>query len=315
MAYGSNCVFVRAGFHKLWLVGQGMKNQSITIAIVVLASMSAFASSVRGQGGFFDELFEPVHHTHFTDLGTPFVHPFNFEPPQIHQDAFFIYKYTQNTIDGENEHESEAHLDWALTKRLGFVLAAPLLGLEDATGTQSAGIGDIEFGPRAMLINQDKFILASNLFMTFPTGDETRGLGAGEMVISPYLTTWHDLGNWNTLLFNVGPNIGLESGETSMSYAFSLTHSWLGPVLIEQDHHGDHDAGGHQHFPPGMTSLYLEMTGETELGGAERTFVELMPGVSYVLTESAELRFGVLMPISESQRFDAQYFTSFTWIN
>ncbi|MBC8353479.1 MAG: hypothetical protein H8E66_15885 [Planctomycetes bacterium] len=301
---------------KQYAKGIGMKNRSMIMAIVTLALMATTAFPVRGQGGFFDEVFEPVHHTHFTESGTPFVHPFNFEPPQIHQDAFFIYKYTDNTIDGENEHEAEAHLDWALTKRLGFVLAAPLLGLEDATGTQSAGFGDIEFGPRAMLINQDKFILAANLFMTFPTGDATRDLGAGETVISPYLTTWHDLGNWNTLLFNFGPNIGLESGETSMTYALSLTHSWLGPELLNDDHDIDHsDEGGHQHFPPGMTSLYLEMTGESELGGAERTFIELMPGISYVLTEHAELRFGVLLPVSNMQRFDAQYFTSFTWIN
>ncbi len=292
-----------------------MEARSAISAIVLCVFSIVLARPAIGGGGFFQEVFEPVHHTHFTESGTPFVHPFNFEPPQIHQDVFFLYKYTQNTLDGENEHESEVHIDWSLTKRLGFVIGAPLIGLEDVTGTQSAGIGDLEFAPRAMLINQEKFILAANLFMSFPTGDETRDLGAGETVMSPYLTTWHDLGNWNTLLFNVGPNIGLETGMTSMSYAFSLTHSWLGRELIEQDHDGDHDEGGHQHFPPGMTTVYLEMTGESEFEGDKNTFVEIMPGISYVLTESAELRLGVLLPVSDPQRFDAQYFTSFTWIN
>lgn len=294
-----------------------MKARPIVSAIALLALSFAAVQSARGQGGFFDEALMPVHHTHFSDSGTPFVHPFNFEPPQIHQDVFFIYKYTKNTIDGENEHEAEGHIDWALTRRFGFVLAAPLLGLEDATGTQSAGIGDIEFGPRAMLINQEKFILASNLFMTFPTGDTGRDLGAGEVVMSPYITTWHDLGNWNMVLFNFGPNIGLDSGETSFTYDFSLTHSWIGPQLLESDEEIEHasDDGIQHHFSPGMTSLYLEMVGETELDGAKRTFVELMPGISYVLTEHAELRFGVLLPVSKQQRFDAQYFTSFTWIH
>jgi hypothetical protein len=311
-----DCAPVRAVFLQRHANGAEMKTRTIVSTIALLALTFAVVRPARGQGGFFEEVFAPVHHTHFSESGTPFVHPFNFEPPQIHQDVFFIYKYTKNTIEGENEHEAEAHLDWALTKRLGFILAAPLLGLEDATGTQSAGFGDIEFGPRAMLVNQDKFILASNLFMRFPTGDELRDLGAGETIISPFITTWHDLGNWNTLLFNVGPDIGLESGSTAMSYAFSLTHSWIGRELLEDDHDVDHsDDGGHQHFPPGMTSLYLEMTGVTEFGGDERTFVELMPGISYVLAEHAELRFGVLLPISKTQRFDAQYFTSFTWIN
>jgi len=277
---------------------------------------SVYQSAVA-QGSFFDELFAPVHHTHFSELGTPYVHPFNFEPPQIHQDAFFIYRYTDNTIEGSSEHETEAHLDWSLTRRLGFVVGVPLVGVEDAMNVQSVGIGDLEIAPRAMLIESDRFILASNTFITIPTGDETRDLGAGEMIISPYLTTWHDLGNWNTVLFNVGPDIAVNSGNTSMTYGFSLTHSWNGLQLLPADHDVEHFHGdGHQHhFSPGMTTLYLEMTGESELEEAKRTFMELMPGISYVLTEHAELRFGTLLPISKTQRFDAQYFTSFTWIH
>jgi len=289
----------------------------LLMAILALGA----ADTAVAQGGFFAEVCDPPHHTHFSELGTPFVHPFNFEPAQIHEDVFFIYRYTKNTIDGENEHEAEAHVDWSLTKRLGIVFGAPLVGLEDATGTQSAGIGDLEIAPRAMLIERNRFILASNTFITVPTGDALRGLGADEVVIRPHITTWHDLGNWNTLSVNFGPDIGLESGLSAMTYAFSLSHSWLGRELLEGDHDVDHDIdhaheNGHQHhFSPGMTSIYLEMTGESELDGAKRTFVELMPGISYVLTEHAELRFGVLLSVSPTQRFDAQYFTSFTWIN
>jgi len=294
-----------------------MMYRAFIVATVLAISALGTPRPASAQGGFFDEVFDPVHHTHFSDLGTPFVHPFNFEPPQIHQDAFFIYRYTKNTFDGGNEHEAEAHLDWSLTRRLGFVVGAPLLGLEDGTGIQSAGPGDLEVAPRAMLIEQDKFILASNTFITIPTGDASRGLGADEVVIRPHITTWHDLGNWNTLLFNVGPDIGVDSGMTAMTYAFSLTHSWVGRQLLADDHDVEDEHGeGHQHhFSPGMTSLYLEMTGETELGGDKRTFVELMPGISYVLTAHAELRFGVLLPVSNLHRFDSQYFTSFTWIH
>ena len=73
------------------------------------------------------------------------------------------------------------------------------------------GIGDLEIAPRVMLFERDRFILASNFFITVPTGDDTRDLGAGETVISPFFTTWHDLGNWNTLLLNFGPEIGADS--------------------------------------------------------------------------------------------------------
>lgn len=288
-------------------------NRSRLLLILILAITSIIgAGTARGDGNFFDEVFAPVNHTHYSALGTPYVHPFTFEPPQIHQDAFFIYKYTENTLEGSNEHEAEAHLDWALTERLGIVFAVPLVGNEEIDGTQNVGIGDLEIAPRVMLVERDRFILASNLFVTVPTGDETRDLGAGEATFSPLITTWHDLGNDNTFLFNFGPEIGMESGDASMKYDFSLTHSWQGPVLLEDEH--EHEEGHAAHFPRGLTTLYLEMNGETELQGLERTFVELLPGISYTLTESAELRFGVLLPVSRIQRFDRQYFSSFTWI-
>ena len=285
------------------------------VATVIIVSVGSWCQSARAQ--FFAELFAPVNHTHFSPLGTPYVHPFNFEPPQIHQDAFFIYKYTKNTFEGSNEHEAEAHLDWALTERLGYVIGVPLVGNEDrVTGAQNVGFGDLEFIPRIMWINHDRFVLSSNFSMTFPTGDTSRDLGAGETVLSPYITTWNDLGNWTTLFINFGPNFGTRSGDATFSYAFSLTHSFLGPSWLtcgkeeEEEHEGEEI-----HFPPGMITIYLEMTGETDLTtGGEPTFIEIMPGLSYILTEHAELRFGTLLPISRAQRFDAQFYGSFSWL-
>ena len=205
-------------------------------------------------------------------------------------------------------------MDWALTERLGFVFAVPLVGNEEADGTQNMGIGDLEIAPRIMWVERDRFIMASNIFITVPTGDETRDLGAGEVVISPFFTTWHDLGNCNTLLLNFGPEIGMNSGDVSFRYDFSLTHSWLGPALLETATTTTKKRTMVVHFPPGLMTLYLEMNGETEMQGDERTFIELMPGISYVLTECAEVRLGVLFPVSKTQRFDRQYFFSFTWI-
>jgi len=295
----------------------------ILATLICLASQIACGWSVAADDWIFDEkfadeLFAPIHHTHFSELGTPYVHPFTFEPPQIHQDAFFIYKYAANTIEGSDEYEAEAHVDWALTKRLGIVFAVPFVGNQQSGGIHNVGMGDLEIAPRVMWIEHDRFILASNLFITVPTGDETRDLGVGEATLSPFITTWHDLGDWNSLLLNFGPEVGAESGDTSMIYSFSLTHSWLGESILGEDEHIEHDEEeGHEHghhFKPGMKTIYLEMNGETQLDGAEQTLIELLPGFSYVLAESAELRFGVLFPVSNVKRFDRQYFASFTWI-
>lgn len=302
----------------------GLKSLIPAVIVLWLTLSMVRAGDGPYDDRFIDELFAPVDHTHFSDRGTPFVHPFTIEPPQIHQDAFFIYKFTENTIDGSDEFEAEGHVDWALTRRLGIVFAAPLVGNRQADGTHNVGMGDLEIAPRVMWINQDRFILASNFFITIPTGDETRDLGAGEVTLAPFVTTWHDLGNWNTLLTNVGPEIGVDSGSTSLSYSFSLTHSWLGMPILDNGGHQwheehdkeDHGSDGHaQHFAPGMKSIYLELNGETPLDDSRGpTLIELLPGFSYVLAESAEIRFGILFPVSETKRFDRQYFTSFTWI-
>ena len=291
--------------------------------LITVWMLPQWQCTVRADDGFFDpyfveELFAPVHHSHFSDAGTPYVHPFTIEPPQIHQDAFFIFTKTEGTQDGSDEFEVEAHLDWALTRRRGIVFAVPLVGNQQPGGMHNVGMGDLEIAPRVMLIESERFILASNFFITVPTGDENRDLGAGEATLSPLITTWHDLGDWNSLLLNFGPEFGAESGDTSMTYSFSLTHSWIGASLLGQGEHDDHDEDddheGAEHFRPGMKTVYLEMNGETQLDGAEQTLVELLPGFSYVLAESAELRFGVLFPVSSTRRFDRQYFTSFTWV-
>lgn len=282
----------------------------------VFLVVAMFTSGVSAQSRFFSELFAPADHTHFSPLGAPYLHPFTMEPPQMHQDVFFIYRYANNTFEGSDENEAEAHIDWALSKRFGIFLGLPMIGIEEAGGTHQQGLGDLEIGPRTVLIERDRFILSSNFFMTMPTGDASRDLGAGEMELAPLFTTWQDLGNWNSLYLNFGPRVGTETGNSAMIYGFSYAKAFLGPVLPcnhENGHgHGEEDG---VHFPPGLTAVYLELAGESEMNGAERTFIEMLPGISYAVTEHAEVRFGLLVPVSRLERFDTQYIISFTWVN
>ncbi|GBD37635.1 hypothetical protein HRbin36_02771 [bacterium HR36] len=288
------------------------------------------------EGFIRDLLFGPVIDTHRSPRGTPWVHPFTIEPAQIHRDAFFFYKFTKNAEGSPvDEHELEAHLDWGLTRRFGFVLAVPFLGLEDPAGHQT-GFGDIEFAPRIVWIESQRFFLASNIMFTFPTGDTNRDLGRGEATIAPFLTTWHDVGswriipwrNWNQVHLNFGPEIGLESGDTSLLYTVVYAHSFLGPRLLPPHFHHTHDDTNHSHrhdegiispigpaYPIGLTSLLFELNAQTPLNGTSATLVQLLTGVNYALTESAELRFGVNFPLNHLDRqMDVQYIFAFTWI-
>lgn len=292
------------------------------------------------EGFFRDLLFGPVIDTHRNPRGTPWVHPFTMEPAQIHRDVFFIYRFTQHAEGTHvNEHEMEWHLDWGLTRRLGFALGVPFLGLEDPAGHQT-GFGDLEFAPRIVWIESDNFFLASNIVFTFPTGNEARGLGRGETTIAPFLTSWHDIGswrflpwrNWNQLQFNFGPEVGLESGDTNLLYTVVYAHSLLGPRLLPPHFHHthNHDMDEHRHdhhenegiispvgpaYPVGLVSLLLEFNGQTELQGDHLTLLQLLTGINYVLTENSELRFGVNFPLNQlSRQMDVQYIVAFTWM-
>lgn len=280
--------------------------------------------------------------THRSSSGTPWVHPFTIEPPHLHRDLFMFYKYTKDA-EGTNidEHELEVHLDWALTRRFGILVAAPFLGLI-GPDEQATGFGDIEIAPRVMLIESERFFLATNIFITAPTGDDSRDLGTGETTIAPLLTSWHDLGSldripwthWNTAYLNVGPESGVSSGETSLVYTAVFAHSFVGPKLIFPHHHGNgHGAGNgshgeeaHEHrggtispmgpgYPPGLTSVIVEFNGQSEFFGERQTYLQFLTGVSYILTDSAEVRFGINFPLNRlEEQMDAQYILGFSYI-
>ena len=266
-------------------------------------------------GGFFEELFEPAEHSHFTRRGTPLVHLFLTEPAVPHQDLFLDYRIDNNVDGSTDEHEVEAELEWALTKRLGMVIEVPYIGLDPVGDPNTSGLGDIAVAGRALLVDRDTFFLSANLEVEIPTGDADRDLGRGEVALAPTITTWLDLGNWTALHGQFGPEIGLKTGDTEFVHHLALTRSFQGPVLFGRGCHGGRNGSGanddehEQLFEPGFTSLILEMTGVTGLSGDEagQTFVELLPGIAYTPVERIELRFGVRFPLFKPTRLDTQY--------
>ncbi len=267
------------------------------------------AEDVRG--GFFEELFDPPGHRHFTRRGTPLVHLFIVEPAVLHQDFFLDYRIGNNVDGNTDEQEVEVELEWALTKRLGLIIEAPYLGINRVTDPNTSGFGDIAVAGRALLVDGDMFFLSGNLEVEIPTGDDERGLGRGEAAVAPTVTTWHDLGNWTALHTQFGTEIGLESGDTELIYGLALTHSFQGPTLLHANqHHAHNNTDDHGVvFPIGFTSLILEMSGAMGLSGDEagQTFFELLPGIAYTPVERIELRFGVRFPLFKPTRRDTQY--------
>ena len=253
--------------------------------------------------------FDTWEHADFSPRGTPFVHMFNLEPAFLDRDLFVDYVATKS-VDDEKERELEAELEYAITRRIGLIVEAPLVYLNPEEGDTEQGLGDVALAPRALLIETDRFLLAGNLEIAFPTGSESKGLGSGEVGLAPSISTWLDLGNWVTFSTQIGTEHGLETGDAELSYAAALTYSFQGPKFFkgEAEAHAGHP-GAHDHFGPGLTSLIVEFTGRTILSGADddRSTAEVLFGVSHVLTETLEVRAAVQLPVGRSRDIEYSY--------
>jgi len=243
--------------------------------------------------------FEPWSHQHFSPRGTPYVHLFSFEPAFFDRGLFLDYGRTRSSDGAEEETEFEVELEWAFTNRLGLVLEAPLVRVDSGEDSHT-GIGDFAIAPRALLVQTDSLLLSANLEMGMSTGDEDRGLGAGETSLAPSFSMWADLGSWVSLQAQVGTEHGLESGDAELSYKSALTWSFLTSAA--------HDSGS-AHHPRGMTSLLTELTAQTVLDSEEekRTTAELLFGVSYSVSEHWQVRAGYKIPVGGTEEIDDSF--------
>jgi hypothetical protein len=249
------------------------------------------------------------------------IHFFFTEPAWPERDLIVDYLYTKG--DEGKEHEIATELEWALTRRIGIVLEVPGLILNPADGVQEIGFGDFVVAPRFLLADFDRFMMSANIEVSTPTGDDERGLGAGETILAPSLSGWLDLGNWWTAGFQVGSEAGLSSGDNEIFYSVALARTVFGRAVCcpRYCRHGEHASGGHSehtgehgeqdegnHFPPGLTSWILEYTGQSGTWGPNngRTTGEMVVGVNYTVTEHTQVRAGYQFPVFSPRDFDSR---------
>lgn len=250
---------------------------------------------------------DPWPHSDLSSRGTPFVHLFNLEPAFLDRDLILSYRFTR--AEDERESELEAEIEWALTRRIGLLIEAPYVLLNPEEGASERGISDTVLGGRFLLAEFERLLVSANIGVALPTGSESRGLGSGELAISPALALWLDLGHWITFNAQLGTEHGAESGDDLLIYSAALTWSFRGPALLGGDQAGHAD---HRHFPPGLTSLIAELSGEVILDGDEdgRATQELILGASYNITQAWELRGGYRLPVGRPRDIDSGYIIS-----
>jgi len=286
------------------------------VVAIAVALMPVLIGVADAREDMLAELLAPWPDTHASPHGTPHTHAFNVEPAYLHRGLRVDYLIDTNVGGDIDEQELGFELEWALTKRLGLCIEAPLIGLNPVAEQNVTGFGDMAVAGRVLLVDRHCFLLSANVELETPTGDAERGLGRGEAAFSPTVLCWMDLGHWTVFQGQLGPETGLDSGETELLYRFALTRTWQGPVKFpcrcrSRSEHGHHDHNDHGHHGPGLTTLYLETVGDTNLSDRqEGTRLDMTTGIGYYLTEKLELRTGLRFPLCHPKRFDSQFIFS-----
>ena len=267
--------------------------------------MKSFASSLALAAISFglargENFLEPFEHNHVSPRGTPYVHSFGIEPAFTGRDLFLDHSYREG--NGVAEHETEAELEWAFTRRLGVIMEVPYIW-EDEEGVASvSGFGDFAIVPRALLVENERFLLTAQMEVVLPTGSSSFG---GETAIAPGIAMWNDLGNWWTLNSSVAIEHGFDADSTELLFGFGLVKSF-------GERSGSHAGHAHHaHSTVGLFNLQLEATGSTPLNGADKgdIHIEGLIGISDSPTAGFDIRAGYLFPITSPEDFDRGFTT------
>lgn len=247
--------------------------------------------------GWLDEW----NHADYSRSGTPYVHAFGIEPAFLCRDILVNGEFS-NGEEGK-EYEVEAELEFALTRRIGLVVEGGYSWLNPRDGSSERGFGDIGVAPRFLMIEYDNFLMSVSTGFEFPTGNEDRGLGAGETIFVPSASSWLDLGNNITLQNVVGVEHGLSSNENVLFWGGALIWSLYtdgSPVLYGPD------GGVRTHFPQGMLNIIAELRGELPVNGEEQGngTAEWQFGLSYAITPQLEIRGAISFPAWNPREFD-----------
>ncbi len=248
-------------------------------------------SDVHGDGQAHDH---GPPHGHASPLGTPYVHPFGFEPAFLGRELFIDAVRTRG--DDEDELELEAELEWAFSETFGIAIEAPWVRVDADGERANSGLGDIAVAPRWVLDASDTHLLSANLEVSAPTGSARKDTGSGEWAVAPSLSAWFDLGRDFQAGAQVGAEYGFESDDIEFFYRGGLVY-----VIDESGHAPAPGPVEHR-----LTAATLELTGRTAVRGDDRgrDTAEVLVGITHQLGSTWAVRAGYRVPIGGPEDID-----------
>jgi hypothetical protein len=118
------------------------------------------------------------------------------------------YEYAHERNEGvkENEHEIETVVTYGLIDQVDLVLALPFLftrSEEEGSRDREEGIGDMSFEVKWRFYECNGLSLALKPGITFPTGEDDRGLGTGRVGATAFFIASQEWEPW-AFHFNLG---------------------------------------------------------------------------------------------------------------
>jgi hypothetical protein len=232
----------------------------------------------------------PFEHLHASAKGTPIVHSINLELAFTGRDLFATTRYRH--ADDVISEEIEVELEWALTRRLGVILELPYEVEDERPGPRHNGMGNLAVVPRALLLQQDRFMLTAQMEVELPTASGDLESGSA---VAPGLVGWVDLGHWWTLNSLVAIEHSFDEDSSEALFGIGLIKSFA----------KDHD-GHHHHASTSGFNLHFELTGSLGLNGEEDgdAALEGLIGMSFGFCEGFDLRIGYEFPLSSPGDYD-----------
>lgn len=105
--------------------------------------------------------------------------------------------------------------EWAVHRRFSLLGIVPILYLDHNFRANATGIGDIAVGSKVLVLDNERVFIFLSTAFSFPTGDESNGLGRGSVGQQIDAFAGLRLGNW-TLFLSPGVNFAYESPHEPM---------------------------------------------------------------------------------------------------
>jgi hypothetical protein len=255
--------------------------------------------------------FDPPVHSHRSALGTPMIHPFRTEPAFTQRDV--ILDYSTRSQAGQREQEIAAEVEWPLSRRLGLIFETPYVFLDPDDGGSIDGFGNLAISPRVLLVETERFLLASALEIETTAGDTATGIAEDEVALAPSFSTWIDLGGWWALNSQLGLEYPVESHDAELFIRSALIHTFRSGDTHDVAHtHDDHAHG----LSAGLVvSAILEVDLAVGLSGEGDGdwFAEGIVGMLVNLSDNADVRVGYEFPLSTRQDLNNGFTGGLLW--